>query len=102
MKYETFESIILELKKLYDEGIEKDRALSKIFGEDSYVVSDYKIIDNTLKILGKELNDETEAIEWLFWESLNSTKGISNFYIGGIEYEGNIRNIWLSLKNELD
>lgn len=101
MKYETFESIILELKKLYDDGVEKDRALSKIFGEDSYIVSDYKIIDNTLKILEKELDDDSEFIQWLFWESLNSRNGISSFYIHEKEYEGSIKNVWLNLKKEL-
>lgn len=101
MKYETFESIILELKKFYDQNCEKDRALSKIFGEDSYIISDYIIVDNTLKILEKELNDKDETIQWLFWESLTHKK-LSYFYINKKKYKGSIKNVWLSLKNELD
>ena len=84
---------ITELLNEYNRRSTQDRSLSEIFGGDSYIVQDYKFIDNMLSILRKNLNDEYEFIDWLFYENLVNNKTLT-FTIEEKEYEGTIENIY--------
>ncbi len=93
MTKDIFKDIITELLNEYNRRSTQDRSLSEIFGGDSYIVQDYKFIDNMLSILRKNLNDEYEFIDWLFYENLVNNKTLT-FTIEEKEYEGTIENIY--------
>lgn len=100
MKFETFKSIILELKRELDESYKFNRELSKVLGGDSYVVRENPIIDNTLKILSEEFNDHNNWIDWFFWENIANNSELE-FQINNNSYKGNFENIWKMLNNEI-
>jgi hypothetical protein len=100
MKLETFKSIIESLLKLYRDSSNRDKEFQKIFGSDTYLITDWydEHIMEVLNSLSTELNDKDEFIQWLFWESLLDSK-ISSFYINEVEYKGTIENVYFMLTN---
>lgn len=97
MTRDIFKEIITELLNEYNRRSIQDRDLAKIFGGDSYIIQDYTFIDNMLSILRKNLNDEYEFIDWLFYENLVNNKTLT-FTIEEKEYEGTIENVYDYLK----
>ena len=70
--------------------------MAKLLGSDSAVFYEFidSYIDRTVHLFGVLMND-TESIDWLFWESLNSPINDNPFVVvDGKEMEGTPENIY--------
>jgi hypothetical protein len=103
MKYKTFEALLNNCNKLYKDAVEQDYKIQDAFGGDTQVMTDWwdASITETLNIISNDMGDTSEAVDWLFWESMQNDDYM-DFEINGITYEGSPRNIWLDLKGKLD
>lgn len=100
MKLEVFKSIMESLVDLYDKSTKRDIEFQKIFGSDTYIITDWNNnhINSVITSLSKELNDTNEWVSWLFWYSL-LYKETAVFNINDKEYKGTIENIYHMLVN---
>jgi hypothetical protein len=103
MKKETFIATINLIKSFYDEVIEQDKKLEEAIGGDTRIMSDWhsKYMEDMLEILTKEMDDEGEMVDWLFWESMCSYSGPNSFEVEGVSYKGTPENVYDYLVNEL-
>lgn len=103
MKYETFEGLLNNCKKLYEGSVTRDKKLEEVLGGDTVVRTDWwdQYIEGILKCISDEYGD-SEDIDWLFWENMINSKDYNDFIIDDVKYEGSPKNIWLSLENKLD
>lgn len=97
---ELFRKLILEILNEFNRKFEKDKALTKAFGGDSSIMQESFIIDNIINILKEELNDDSDFIDWLFFENLVNNKTFK-FTFNDIEYEGSIDNVYDYLVGDL-
>lgn len=102
MKYITFEKMIISCKIAYENTIKRDKLLEDALGGDCRVSSEKSHIQDILNIIADDMGDTCETIDWLFWESLNSSSYPLTFEEKGITYNGNIINTWSLLKNKLN
>jgi len=104
MRYETFESLLLNCKELYDTACIRDKKLQEALGGDSQIMTDWwsKYIEETINIISKDAGDKHEVVDWLFWESMCNNDGYISFWEDDIEYEGSPQNVWLDLKGKLN
>ena len=102
MKYKTFKKSINNLFNFYISTRNFDKDLEKVFGGDSMIMTDWWNIplEEGLDIIAKDMKDKTGVVDWLFFESLLSTKGMT-FEINEVRYDGTIKNVWLDLKGKL-
>ena len=103
MKKETFIQTINLIKNFYDEVVTQDKKLEEAIGGDTRIMSDWhsKYMEDMLDILAKEMNDEGEMVDWLFWESICSYSGPSSFEVQGVTYKGTPENVYDYLVKEL-
>jgi hypothetical protein len=77
MTYKYFENTINTILKMYEKRIEIDDSFSKIFGNDSTIISPFfnKEIQDLIDNLSEELNDkENKWLEYLIFEVMMSNK----------------------------
>lgn len=101
MTKEQFVELMNICLEQYNLDSNKSKELEKFCGEDSNIILTTPMIDKTLEFIIKEMNDESEWVEWLFYENMvhNCT---SKFYVCDIEYDGTPENVWEHLKGNLE
>jgi len=104
MKFRVFEKQILELKRFYDEAVLRDEKIQDALGGDTQVMTDWwgSHLDKSLDILKEEFNADGDIIDWLFFDCICSNSEETTLTVDGIEYIGNIKNVFLILTNSLD
>jgi len=106
MKFKTFESLLQNCLDLYNAGCARDKVLSDAFGGDTNIMTDWwdTFIEETLESIKAELNDDSDTIDWLFWDNMtmNNEPEYQTFEVDGVEYIGNPKNIYLELTGMLD
>jgi len=104
MKFKTFEALLLNCKALYEAGCAKDRRLTEAFGGDTQIMTEWwdLFISETISTISKDMGDEHEVVDWLFWESMCNNDGYVSFWEDDVEYLGSPQNVWLDLKGKLN
>jgi len=104
MKFRVFEKQILELKRFYDEALLRDEKIQDALGGDTQVMTDWwgSHLDKSLDILKEEFNADGDIIDWLFFDCLCSNADETTLTVDGVQYIGNIKNVFLILTNSLD
>ena len=76
--------------------------LNKVFGSDTsiFIRVTEEYIEDTVDLYGT-LMGNSEAVDWLFWESMMSHTGLMSFFVDGVEYEGNPENVYDDIKGNL-
>jgi hypothetical protein len=106
LSYNTFKSIINNLISLIEEERKFDEALEKTFGSDTQIVTSItsNFIENMIKTLEEDMNDNDGWIDYLIYESLLSPlvkKSEIYIFINGKQYEASIENIYKILEGTL-
>jgi len=95
MKFETFKGILENLYNLLENGRNKNKAISEALGGDSNVYMDWysKYVEDTINLISKDLNDDSELIDWFFWETECGNNKLTFSHKDKI-YEPTYENIW--------
>ena len=100
MTYNYFKKTIELIVSMYDEKIEFEKKLEKVFGGDTRIISELfdKKIETMIENLAKELNDKDKWIDYLVFEVLMSPcstdKKEFTIVIDGKEKIANTKTIW--------
>jgi len=103
MRFETFKSLLQNCYDMYNTKNNNDAKLSEVFGTEINSTGNLcnTYIDNTLNIIKEDLNCTDNKISELFWDGMIENNG-QDIELNGINYENNIKNIWLYLNDLLN